>query len=77
MKKAISDGWHCIGNDAVYTENGLILRATKTRRNGDILPAAIYKAVKDKGGVYLVNAIPCKYETFRAALRRGRGYYIE
>lgn len=77
MKKVISDGWHNIGKESVYTENGIILRATKTSKNGDSVPAAIYKAVRDKTGFYLVNVTPCKYSTFRNALRRGTGYYIE
>lgn len=67
MKKQIKDGWHEISEfTSVYTENGMILRATK---NSGQMSASVYKPSVYGG---LENACPCRYETFRKAYREGR-----
>lgn len=63
-KRQISDGWHDINSYSVYTENGVILRATTAHGT---LSAAVYRSTQD--GFF--KAMPCKYETFRSGFRRG------
>ena len=70
MKKTISNGWHEIGTCSVYTENGIITRATKQDRNGSEVPAAIYRKSQAEYNGW-DNVMPCKYDTFRAGWRKG------
>lgn len=43
MKKIYSDGWHTLGGEEVYIEDGKIQRAVKLDSNGSYVPAQVYR----------------------------------
>ena len=43
MEKNYKDGWHVLGGNDVYIENGKIIRATKADINNSEVPAAVYR----------------------------------
>ncbi len=72
-KKTICDGWHEVPGGAVYTEDGIIKRATRRTVRGEDLSAAVYREAPGGG---CDNVMPCSYLSFRRGLRRGRWYIL-
>lgn len=57
----VKDGYHKVKGGEVYTENSVITSAYKKDRNGQTLPAYVYRACKT-GGYGKVKDV--KYATF-------------
>lgn len=63
VKKVISDGWHeQKDGSSIYTENGIIISAIKRDRNGEFVPAQVYKSISNCS---MTSVCDLKYSTFK------------
>lgn len=71
MTRKISDGWHIAAGYDVLLEDGQIVRGLRRDRNGQQVPAYIYRRIRSDGITTWSSVNSLSYWAFCSGVRRG------